>query len=70
MNNLPSERFNLNREDIKKWSRDCAVFFAPAVVLYVGVLKMGGSTQQANVALYGWALNTIYDLAIKFIKGN
>lgn len=69
MENQPSPRWTLNKKDIKEWSINTAKFFAPAVLLYLAVLKTGGTIDQANIALYGWGVNTAYGLVWRFIQG-
>lgn len=67
---LDSKKYQLNERDIKKWLHNTGVFLAPAALVYLMILKNGGTHTEAQVALQLWILNTTIDLLKKYIKDN
>lgn len=64
-----STRFTLNKNDVLKWARNTALFFAPAAILFLMQLQAGKTWQEAVSVLYLWAINTLIDILRKFIAG-
>ena len=62
-----SDRFSLNGADVEKWAHNALKFFAPAFIVYLTVIKTGGSQEEALIALKLWGLNTGVDLLSKFL---
>lgn len=65
-----SNRFELNREDLKKWLNNAAVFLAPAALIFLVEINSGHTLEQALIAIKVWALSTAIDLLRKFIAGS
>ena len=53
--------------DYKRWLRNALIFFAPAGIVFFGILANDGTLDTALVALKLWALNTVVDLLRKFM---
>ncbi|MBU6501189.1 MAG: hypothetical protein KGI72_05180 [Patescibacteria group bacterium] len=66
---MQSPRFTLSKEDIIKWLHNAVIFLAPAALVFLVALRNTGSSHQAFIVLYMWALNTAIDLLRKFIDG-
>jgi hypothetical protein len=64
-----SERFKLNKEDIKKWLKNAAIFLAPAALVFLAVLETGGTIEEGLIALKLWGINVLIDLIRKFLAG-
>jgi len=64
---MESKRFKLNKEDLKKWGNNTAIFLAPAILVFLLIVKNGGTQEQALTAVYLWLLNVTIDLLKKFI---
>lgn len=65
----PSKRFTLNKQDVEKWAKNAAIFFAPAALLFLTELQTGHSFKEALVAIKLWGFNIAIDLIKKFIAG-
>ena len=78
----PSQRFSLNKDDLKKWLRACLIWLAPLGVFYFGSVLL---TLQAdnifeishlyptNAVINGMVLYIIerlFDLSRRFVNGN
>lgn len=63
---MDSGRFQLTKKDIQKWVFDTAYFFAPALLIFIGALQVGTPPKDALMALYGWALNAVFNLVRKW----
>ena len=66
---MKSERFTLNREDVKKWLKNASIFFAPAALIFLINIQAGKSIKESLIALQVWGLSTMIDLLRKFIAG-
>lgn len=55
-------------EKIEKFIKNAAIFFAPMVALFLGILQGGGTLEQAMNVAYLWVLNTAIDFIRKFRK--
>ena len=68
---MPSERFTLNSDDLKRSLRNALIFAAPAILLLLGdvvsALPEWLSGPWLIVAL--WGVNWVTDLIRKFIAG-
>lgn len=66
---MASERFTLNKEDVKKWLKNALVFLGPAIlVLLVSISDaLPKDAQWGIVALY--VVNLVTDLLRKFLAG-
>lgn len=62
-----TERFVLNKEDLKKWLINTAIFLAPAGLLFLLSVQTGRSLEESLVVIELWLLNTAIDLTKKFI---
>jgi len=62
-----SKRFQLNSADIKKWLTNAAIFFAPALLLFLTSIQAGTPYEQAIYLVYLWLLNSSIDLLRKFV---
>lgn len=62
-----SKRFSLNKEDIKRWLKNAAIFFAPAVLVFLVAIQAGTPKEEAMYLVYLWMLNSSIDLIRKFI---
>jgi hypothetical protein len=65
-----SERFSLNKEDVKKWLKNAALFFAPALLVFLIAIEAGTPREEALYLVYLWALNVLIDLTRKFLASN
>jgi hypothetical protein len=65
-----SERFTLNKEDVKKWLKNTAIFFAPALLVFLVAIQSGTTREEALYLVYLWLLNTAIDLTRKFVAGS
>jgi len=63
-----SERFTLNQEDVKRWLKNTAIFFAPAFLVFLIAIQSGTPREEALYLVYLWLLNTAIDLTRKFIS--
>jgi len=63
------KRYTFNQEKILKVVRNAAIFLAPAALVFLIVIQMGGSLDEALIALKLWGLNTAIDVIRKFIAG-
>jgi hypothetical protein len=64
-----SQRFTLNKEDVKKWLKNAAIFFAPALLVFLVAIQAGTPREEALYLVYLWLLNTAIDLTRKFVAG-
>lgn len=67
---IKSKRFQLNQADVQKWALNALIFFAPAILVFLGSIQAGNSVEDSAKLLYLWALNTAIDLLRKFIAGS
>ena len=64
-----SKRFELNSADIKKWLTNAAIFFAPALLVFLMAIQSGTAPKEALYLVYLWLLNSSIDLLRKFVAG-
>lgn len=64
-----SKRFALDREDVRKWLKNTAIFLAPAAIVFFDVLQAGGTMDEALIALKLWGFNVVVDILRKFLAG-
>jgi len=64
-----SKRFTLNKEDVRKWLKNTAIFLAPAVLVFLVAIQAGTPRDEALYLVYLWLLNTFIDITRKFIAG-
>lgn len=71
-----SQKYALNKEDVKKWLTNTLVFLGPALIAFLGALaiavrdnapKEGNWATGAIIALY--LINVLTDLLKKFLAG-
>lgn len=60
-------RFSLNSDDIKRWLRNAALFFAPALLLALLEVQAGKPMDEVLVSLKLWGINTAIDILRKFL---
>ena len=65
-----SKRFTLNKEDVRKWLKNTAIFLAPAVLVFLVAIQSGTPREEALYLVYLWLLNTAIDLTRKFVVGS
>lgn len=76
-----SEKYQLRAPDIKKWMKNCLVFLAPLVTIYlvfaIENIKVDGfawADLKPNLVVIGsmflYVFNVLLDLAKKFIQTN
>lgn len=66
---MQSKKFQLNKQDIKKWLANTVIFLAPALIVFSTALQSGSTPKQASWILWLWFLNTLVDASKKYIKG-
>ena len=64
-----SKRFQLNSADVKKWVTNAAIFFAPALLIFLTAIQAGTPYEQAIYLVYLWLLGSLIDLLRKFVNG-
>jgi len=62
-----SKRFALNKQDVRKWLINTAVFLAPALLVFLTAIQSGVPVKQALLAVYTYLLNVAIDLLKKFV---
>lgn len=67
---VESPKFTLNKNDVEKWARNSAIFFAPFALVFLLAIQSGTPVKQALLAVYLYGLNVTIDLLRKFIDGN
>lgn len=65
-----SGMFELKREDVKKILNNAAIFFAPALLVFLLALRAGVPIEQAAIAVGLWVFDVVIDLVRKYIKDN
>lgn len=65
-----SEKYALNKSDLKNWSKNLLIFFAPAVLLGLGALQAGFDWKYSLGIFSAAVLNSATDLLRKFIAEN
>lgn len=63
-----SEKFSLNKEDLKKWGKNTLVFLAPALIIFLTAIQAGVPVKEALYSIYLWGLNVAIDLLKKFVQ--
>lgn len=63
-----SKRFELNKEDLKKWAKNTLTFLAPALIIFLTAIQAGVPVKEALYSIYLWGLNVSIDLLKKFIQ--
>lgn len=51
---------------VEKWCKNAILFFAPAIIVFLGALSNGVPVQQAMYTFYLYALNLLIDLLKKY----
>jgi len=67
---MDSKRFELNKEDIKRWMFNTALFFAPAFLIFLTSIQAWNDWKTSLIAIYVWGLNTAIDITRKFLQDN
>lgn len=65
----PSIRFTLDKQDLKKWLTNTAIFLAPALLVFLTALQSGVPLKVALLSVYSYLLNVAIDLLKKFVSG-
>lgn len=65
-----SNRFELKREDLVKWSQNALIFAAPALLVLLGDLVKIVPADLKYGALALYVLNLIMGLLVKFVQVN
>jgi len=61
------KNLKLNKEDVKKWLNNTAIFAAPFLLVFLVSVQSGADINESLYVLYLYALNVIIDLLRKFI---
>jgi len=56
--------------DWNKWSKNVALFLAPAILLFLLSIESGHTLEESYLVLKLWVLNSSIDLVRKFIAAN
>ena len=67
---ITSDAYQLIKQDIQKWARNQAIFFLPALLVFLVSIQKGESIEVAFNAVYVWVLGAIIDLVRKYIGEN
>lgn len=65
----PSERFELNSADMKKWGKNALIFSAPLVILFLTEIQKGTKIEDAAILLQAAVINAVIDLIRKYTAG-
>ncbi len=65
---MQSPQFTLNKEDLKKWSKDSIIFFAPVLIMMLGDIQSGKSWEETIVAAKVWGLGMAINLLKKYVS--
>lgn len=64
-----SQRFSLNKQDLKQIAKNALIFLAPALLVFLTTFQATHNFEMASVALQTWGLNTAVDFLRKWSAG-
>lgn len=64
---MGSNSFRISKEEFWKWAHNTLIFFAPALLVFLMKIQMGGTVQEALLALEIWGINVAIDFLRKYI---
>lgn len=66
---MQSNRFQLNKEDIRKWGKNALIFLAPTILVFIASLSQLVPQEAWYGAILLYLINILTDLFRKFIAG-
>jgi hypothetical protein len=66
---MQSNKWELNKQDILKWSNNVLIFLAPALVIFLTSVQNGTDIKSASYVMVLWVINALIDLARKYLQG-
>lgn len=63
-----SQKYTLNKQDMKKWGMNTLLFATPTLLAFLTALQNGGSMEFALGAAYSALLSSAIDLTKKFVS--
>lgn len=67
---ITSQKRELITADYRRWARNFAIFFAPALIIFLLQLQAGKTIEEALPVLYLWMINSLIDITRKFLTEN